>query len=394
MIAIDLIQQYETSSEDEVAISSCENININNLDEKFSNQSDVADLSDECYDENYPQNVATVESSGIESTERNIQLVSITSSSEGLAGKLTRKLSKQETVRNSKRKSRASSRGVIEKNCKCRMRCGEKISKDQRSALNNRYWSSGYIEQRAIILQHVDEVQIKRRRANTDGVPVKSRTFEYNIMDEQNIKIQVCQGYFLNTLGYEHSCTYVIYRCFDKSEDDVLLPDRRGKKTKENKIREDMKEDIFSYHPTISHYRREHAPNVLYLPSDITITGMFKSWKEKREEAQLGYGSYTVYGEVVRENRIRFTRLGNEECEDCIEFEQHEKTSGHNRTALILENIACDACKNWLSHKERAKTARQLYQQDKEKTNDQITVSADLEKVSKLSHTHNYKYLH
>lgn len=79
------------------------------------------------------------------------------------------------------------------------------------------------------------------------------------------------RNFFLNTLGYQKNSSFVIYRCFDDNVENPLLPDRRGKHTEKDPIREEMKKDIFSYQPTISHYHREHAPNVLYLPSDYRI---------------------------------------------------------------------------------------------------------------------------
>jgi len=43
------------------------------------------------------------------------------------------------------------------------------------------------------------------------------------------------------------------------------------------------------FHPTISHYRREHAPIVRYLPSDINITLMHAYFIEKYPNVQISY---------------------------------------------------------------------------------------------------------
>jgi len=37
---------------------------------------------------------------------------------------------------------------------------------------------------------------------------------------------------------------------------------------------------IESFNPTISHYHREHAPNIRYLPTDVTITFMHQHFIE------------------------------------------------------------------------------------------------------------------
>jgi len=49
--------------------------------------------------------------------------------------------------------------------------------------------------------------------------------------------------------------------------------DKRGKHPAINKFKYEtlVMDHIESLNPTISHYRREHAPNIRYLPSDVTI---------------------------------------------------------------------------------------------------------------------------
>ena len=60
---------------------------------------------------------------------------------------------------------------------------------------------------------------------------------------------------------------------------DITVPaDQRGKKERPNKknaeIHQMMKEHIFSFRPSISHYRR-NAPLWLYLSPEINMTTMF-----------------------------------------------------------------------------------------------------------------------
>ena len=38
---------------------------------------------------------------------------------------------------------------------------------------------------------------------------------------------------------------------------------------------------IKSYHPCVSHYRWEHAPQQLYLPPELSITEMYNDYKLK-----------------------------------------------------------------------------------------------------------------
>ncbi len=78
-----------------------------------------------------------------------------------------------------------------------------------------------------------------------------------------------------------------------------------------------------SFNPVISHYRREHAPRKMYLPSEVTITMMHIDFKEKHPDFVC---SYALYRRVVtKEMNISLTQLGNEECELCESHKLHCK---------------------------------------------------------------------
>lgn len=138
-----------------------------------------------------------------------------------------------------------------------------------------------------------------------------------------------------------------------------------------------LKKHINSFRPTISHYRREHAPNRLYLASDLSFVKMHGDFISR-------YGnvcSYEKYRTVARKMNISVVKLGHEECEGCEEFNMHSNT--HNKENL---DDSCEICKKWKRHIDRAKNSRNLYNCDKEKDEDltSIIYCADMEKVIML----------
>lgn len=84
-------------------------------------------------------------------------------------------------------------------------------------------------------------------------------------------------------------------------------------------------EHIIGFHPESSHYRREHAPHRLYLPSDVTISKMFNLFIDQKP---LKPCSYEYYRKVVDKLNISFTKLGHEKCEGCEIFIQHKHGPG------------------------------------------------------------------
>jgi hypothetical protein len=69
----------------------------------------------------------------------------------------------------------------------------------------------------------------------------------------------------------------------------ILTFDKRSKHSAINKFKYEtlVIDHNESFNPTILHYRREHAPNIRYLPSDVTITFMHQHFKEKFSESDL-----------------------------------------------------------------------------------------------------------
>ena len=54
------------------------------------------------------------------------------------------------------------------------------------------------------------------------------------------------------------------------------------------------------YHPQVSHYRREHAPNRLYLPTDVNATEMFADFNLTYPKLV----SYETYNRQIKKMNI------------------------------------------------------------------------------------------
>ena len=135
------------------------------------------------------------------------------------------------------------------------------------------------------------------------------------------VKRTVCRD--LSTLGLTSG--RIIRTAIAKRAGNLIKcsPDQRGRHIPPHKIQdtvvEVMRSHINSYGPCISHYRRSHAPNRLYLSPEFTISDMFSDFKEKYPDKSVHYSSYY---RVVR-MKISFVKLGEEECQVCDSHEHH-----------------------------------------------------------------------
>ena len=73
--------------------------------------------------------------------------------------------------------------------------------------------------------------------------------------------------------------------------------------------KEKIKEHIESFNQCISYYRRSHAPNCRYLPSDVTIANMWKDFNVKNPTTTMC--SYSAYRGIVSDDmNIVFYEIG------------------------------------------------------------------------------------
>lgn len=267
----------------------------------------------------------------------------------------------------------------------CNKQCTNKhcsqFSEEQRAKINAQFWELKPIEQKWFIYNHTSVHSPKRRRSKTRN---RSFTAHYSLSLESGKDLEVCKKFFLTTLGFAVKDDRITRNVIAAKQDSSLCapkPDMRGKTASKRAFDKTLIEShIESYNPTISHYRREHAPNRRYLPSDISIRDMHKDFVEKLDHHKI---SYELYRKVVARKNISFVKLGHEECWSCEKRDTHEKSVGHKKDNLV-QLLNCDICCEWKIHNEKYKRSREEYQKDATNLNEtegNLFVSVDLQKV-------------
>lgn len=185
----------------------------------------------------------------------------------------------------------------------------------------------------------------------------------------------MCKPFFLTTLGFKRNDDGIVKRCMQSAPRGAVSPglDMRGRHLPANKINKAIiTAHINLFNPTVHHYRREHAPNRLYLPSDINVNDMHNDFKTKHPDLAVGRETYR---KVIKEMNIGFAVLGCEECEECKSFKQHKDCT----------LAQCDQCSKHHLHKVSYTESRTAYQEDTTRQDDHtMFVSVDMQKVIML----------
>ena len=238
----------------------------------------------------------------------------------------------------------------------------------------------GYNDRKMWICGHVRKMISKRQRKDARGDYTRSCSRYYTLPSVDGEDKFVCKMFFLHTLGYSADKVITVAMSSPPNGNNVTVSgDERGKHEPSNKFSKEFEvllhQHIESYHPSISHYRREHAPLRRYLSPELTITEMHQDFINEYPTNMCGYETYR---KAVEDKNVAFTKLGEEECELCIEHEKHNKQCNKQSN--------CEPCMLWNVHMESARISRSHYKQDvaRKLEDHEAFLSVDMQKVIML----------
>jgi len=244
----------------------------------------------------------------------------------------------------------------------CRLQCrSEELSMNCRKSIWTDFWSQSYTERRKFLAKSLVIKPIKRRTTVSS-----KNNFTRNISRLYYLpgglhncdQIQVCKSTFLNTFGYSNDsiltelCKYLK----DDSNSPCLskVKEYRGQHNNSKMFdRQIVIDHIKMFKPTSSHYRRHNAPNVLYLPRELTVNKMYLDFCMK-------YGkciSQESYRTVIKKLNISLKKPNSDKCEDCSNFmNQIENSQIEDEIEVIKTKLE--------EHKSKASKANHLYKMD------------------------------
>ena len=175
-----------------------------------------------------------------------------------------------------------------------------KFTEDNRLAINQKLWKLTFGERHHWMQTFVEEVEVAQRKTKRKQ-NYRTHSIQYDLPREHHIglKTRVCKTMCLSTLGLKtDSMVTELLKSKRKSFDESISPniDRRGKNLRPcpHKVDHEIRQNINSYNPSISHYSWENAPNRRYLNPDITVKQMWMDFAKKNPAG----GGYQIYFNV------------------------------------------------------------------------------------------------
>lgn len=262
---------------------------------------------------------------------------------------------------------------------KCRFKCADKVSVENRLTICKNYWSCDFNRRKDFILNNVESKVPERRITNCNRKKKARNDSKSFFFQSAESRARVCKSFFIKTLCISKE---VIEHAFKNKGEGRLFcgVDKRGKKDPHNKTKpeeyEKVKSHIESFPVMESHYSRQSTKRQ-YLHSKLSIAKMYSLYKEVCVTDGSRPVSLITYRRIFCNNyNYSFYAPKKDQCQICMQY----KTCKDVTKREELEN-------NYQSHVSRKEDCNSAKIRDKEralKENNFMCCTFDLQGVLQL----------
>lgn len=262
---------------------------------------------------------------------------------------------------------------------KCNFKCQDNFDEEQRELICANYWRmADYKRQKDFILSCVQSCTPKRRATTPlSSKKPRSNAKKYYFVSQNN-KIRVCQKFFLTTLCVSHG---VVDNAIEHKNSLGMYSgeDVRGRREPINKTKPDviefLKKHIESFPKMESHYGRKSSKR-LYLDSQLSISKMYRMYKNKCEEVNMQPASEITYRRIFgNEYNLSFFIPKKDQCATCTAY-----MNAKGDEKLLQES-------KYSEHQDRIKDCNEAKSTDKDRSNNEKTfhsLTFDLQSVLQI----------
>lgn len=218
----------------------------------------------------------------------------------------------------------------------CRMECSKRLLDEERMKCFKEYWALGDRNKRANYVSSLITINPKKsHKLKSSDIRTCSCTYKLII---NNRDINVCKNCFVKTLGETKGFVELVTQKRKLSSSGIITPDRRGAEPPKNKRSDaeinDVKNHIDSFPAYESHYCRASSSKK-YLPSDLSISKMYRMYKETRSNPV----SMSLYAQCFHEKNFSFKNPKKDTCHKCdvFNFKIKAAESEEDKSRLIFE---------------------------------------------------------
>ncbi|CAK1598252.1 unnamed protein product [Parnassius mnemosyne] len=251
-------------------------------------------------------------------------------------------------------------------NEKCRLKCGENITEEDRKKIFDAFWNLGsLVRQRDFIAMNLETVvpKYQYKRLNSNRKP--KNAFHFVVNGE---KLRVCKIFFKNTLGINDRPIRTVLD--KKNEQGIIVGEQRGKHNNKKRISEEALNEVRCHINSIprieSHYLRKQTSKE-FIDGGKTLSELYRDYKAECIEKNIPFVKIHIYRKVFNtEFNISFFVPKKDQCDLC--------------TAYKNADIKQDLEDKYQTHLKEKNESRLEKEKDK-KINESIVSCYDLQAV-------------
>ena len=205
---------------------------------------------------------------------------------------------------------------------KCRQRCHERISDEQREHIFHSFWQLGNLNaQRQFLLSHVIRSEVNKKLKRTKKLFLK---YCFHV-DGQ--KLPICKRFFLDTLCISDQMVHTTLT--KMTSDGHLLPEERKPPASHRlpeSTREAVRNHVNKFQTVPSHYCR-HTSSKQYLPETLTLTEMYRMYANECAESMTTPVKKHFYFDIFHKDfNLAFHKPKKDMCDLCVKYSRSSDT--------------------------------------------------------------------
>lgn len=216
---------------------------------------------------------------------------------------------------------------------KCRLKCRNKITEEQRQEIFDCYWGLGTLQrQRDFLNSCLTTLKVPYRRVKEGAAKTRKQNcvFHFTVNGESN---RVCKIFFINTLGISERTLRTVIEGRNSCSTGVIPEDKRGKHGHHNQtnpeILQSVRDHINSVPRIESHYTRANTTRE-FIDGGLTVKELHRNYVSIR--GTMPSASFDIYYRIFNtEFNLSFFAPKKDQCDLC---ESYKNATGEDQIKL------------------------------------------------------------
>ncbi|CAK1602117.1 unnamed protein product [Parnassius mnemosyne] len=205
---------------------------------------------------------------------------------------------------------------------KCRLKCRNKITEEQRQEIFECYWGLGSLQrQRDFLNSCLITLKVPYRRVKEGAAKARNQNCVFNFTVNGETK-RTCKTFFLNSLGISERTLRTVIEGKNSSGTGVIPQDKRGKHAHHNQVNPEIMQSVRDHINSVprieSHYTRANTTRE-FIDGGLTVKELHRNYVSSR--GTMPSATFDTYYRIFNtEFNLSFFVPKKDQCDLCESY--------------------------------------------------------------------------